>query len=45
MLKIGTVGPTFPPIERIPETAESVEGRGYASLWFPDHLMGWYPAD
>ncbi len=43
MLKIGTVGPTFPPIERIPEQAKRLEERGYDSIWFPDHLMGWYP--
>ncbi|MEM2133719.1 MAG: LLM class flavin-dependent oxidoreductase [Candidatus Jordarchaeaceae archaeon] len=43
MLKFGTVGPTFPPIERIPEQAKRLEERGYDSIWFPDHLMGWYP--
>lgn len=43
MLKIGTVGPTFPPIERIPEQAKRLEESGYDSIWFPDHLMGWYP--
>jgi len=43
MLKFGTVGPTFPPIDRIPQTAKRLEERGYDSIWFPDHLMGWYP--
>ncbi|MFB0562336.1 MAG: LLM class flavin-dependent oxidoreductase [Candidatus Lokiarchaeia archaeon] len=43
MLKFGTVGPTFPPINRIPEQAKRLEERGYDSIWFPDHLMGWYP--
>ncbi|WXG39585.1 MAG: LLM class flavin-dependent oxidoreductase [Candidatus Freyarchaeum deiterrae] len=43
MLKIGTVGPTFPPIERIPRQAKRLEELGYDSIWFPDHLMGWYP--
>ncbi len=43
MLKFGTVGPTFPPIEQIPQRAKRVQGSGYDSIWFPDHLMGWHP--
>ncbi len=43
MLKIGVVGPTFPPIEGIAEVAKSIEEKGYDSIWFPDHLMGWFP--
>jgi phthiodiolone/phenolphthiodiolone dimycocerosates ketoreductase len=43
MLKIGTVGPTFPPVERIAEQARRLEESGYDSIWFADHLMGWYP--
>jgi phthiodiolone/phenolphthiodiolone dimycocerosates ketoreductase len=43
MLKIGVVGTTFPPIEGIARVARSVEEKGYDSLWFPDHLMGWFP--
>ncbi|MFX1512987.1 MAG: LLM class flavin-dependent oxidoreductase [Promethearchaeota archaeon] len=43
MLKFGTVGPTFPPIERIPEMAKRLQNSGYDSIWFPDHLMGWHP--
>jgi phthiodiolone/phenolphthiodiolone dimycocerosates ketoreductase len=43
MLKIGVVGPTFPPIEGIVRVAESIEEKGYDSIWFPDHLMGWFP--
>lgn len=43
MLKIGVVGPTFPPIESIAMVARSVEEKGYDSIWFPDHLMGWFP--
>lgn len=43
MLKIGVVGPTFPPIEGITRVAKSIEEKGYDSIWFPDHLMGWFP--
>ncbi len=43
MLKIGVVGPTFPPIEGIARVARSIEEKGYDSMWFPDHLMGWFP--
>jgi phthiodiolone/phenolphthiodiolone dimycocerosates ketoreductase len=43
MLKIGIVGPTFPPIESIARVARSIEDKGYDSIWFPDHLMNWFP--
>ena len=43
MLKIGVVGPTFPPIDSITRITRSIEDKGYDSLWFPDHLMGWFP--
>lgn len=42
-LKIGTLGPTFPPAESISKQAGKNERRGYDSIWFPDHLMGWWP--
>ena len=43
MLRIGVLGPTFPPIELIADVARSLEEKGYDSIWFPDHLMGWFP--
>jgi len=43
MLRIGVVGPTFPPIENLARVARRVEEKGYDSIWFPDHLMGWFP--
>jgi phthiodiolone/phenolphthiodiolone dimycocerosates ketoreductase len=42
-MKFGTIAPTFPPIEEIQKRAKRLEEKGYDSLWFPDHLMGWYP--
>jgi phthiodiolone/phenolphthiodiolone dimycocerosates ketoreductase len=43
MLRIGVVGPTSPPVESIARVARSIEEKGYDSIWFPDHLMGWFP--
>jgi phthiodiolone/phenolphthiodiolone dimycocerosates ketoreductase len=42
-MQFGTVAPTFPPIEEARKTAKRLEEKGYSSLWFADHLMGWYP--
>lgn len=42
-MQFGTVAPTFPPIEEARKTARRLEEKGYSSLWFADHLMGWYP--
>ncbi len=44
-MEFGTVAPTFPPITEISNTARRLEEKGYAALWFADHLMGWYPHD
>jgi len=44
-MEFGTVAPTFPPIEEVRKTAKRLEEKGYAALWFADHLMGWYPHD
>ena len=43
MLRIGVVGPAFPPIGNIARVAGRIEEKGYDSIWFPDHLMGWFP--
>ncbi|AGK61725.1 Coenzyme F420-dependent N5,N10-methylene tetrahydromethanopterin reductase-related flavin-dependent oxidoreductase [Archaeoglobus sulfaticallidus PM70-1] len=44
-MRFGTVAPTFPPISEVSKTAKRLEEKGYSSLWFADHLMGWYPHD
>jgi phthiodiolone/phenolphthiodiolone dimycocerosates ketoreductase len=42
-LSIGTAGTIYPPLERITKNARRAEEKGYASIWWPDHLMGWHP--
>lgn len=42
-LKIGTVGPTFPPVRNVIKQARRNEEKNFDSIWFPDHLMGMYP--
>ena len=44
-MEFGTVAPTFPPISEAAKVAKRLEEKGYAALWFADHLMGWYPHD
>ncbi len=40
---IGTAGTIYPPAEKIAKNARRAEEKGYASIWWPDHLMGWHP--
>src|SRR5579875_2904356 len=42
-LNIGVIGPSFPPLENIARVAMRLEEKGYDSIWFADHLMGWFP--
>lgn len=44
-MDVGTGGNILPPVEGLLRTAQSAERRGYASLWWPDHLMGWHPQE
>ncbi|MET1124646.1 MAG: LLM class flavin-dependent oxidoreductase [Archaeoglobaceae archaeon] len=44
-MEFGSVAPTFPPISEAAKVAKRLEEKGYAALWFADHLMGWYPHD
>lgn len=43
MLAVGTNGGITPPIEGVLKSAKRAESRGYDSLWWPDHLMGFHP--
>lgn len=40
---IGVPGTIMPPVEGILRTARRNEEKGFDSIWWPDHLMGWYP--
>lgn len=41
--KLGAAGTVYPPLERLLANARRAEERGFASIWWPDHLMGWHP--
>ncbi|MFN2609823.1 MAG: LLM class flavin-dependent oxidoreductase [Actinomycetota bacterium] len=42
-IKIGLSANPIPPLELTIGTAVNNEADGYDSLWYPDHLMGWFP--
>lgn len=42
-MKIGIGGSIVPPIEGVLKAAKRSEAKGYDSIWWPDHWMGWHP--
>ena len=42
-LKVGTMLNPVPPLELSVALGVQAEASGYDSVWFPDHLMGWFP--
>ena len=40
---VGTTVNPVPPLELSVGQAVQAEASGYDSVWFPDHLMGWFP--
>jgi phthiodiolone/phenolphthiodiolone dimycocerosates ketoreductase len=42
-IKVGTMVNAVPPLEIPVALAVQAEASGYDSVWFPDHLMGWFP--
>jgi len=42
-IKVGTQGPTAPPMDGVIRVVKSIEEAGYESVWWPDHWMGWVP--
>jgi phthiodiolone/phenolphthiodiolone dimycocerosates ketoreductase len=42
-MKAGASGTIMPPVEGVLRNAQRIEGKGYDSIWWPDHLMGWFP--
>lgn len=43
MVAIGTNASITPPVDGLIRSAVRAEERGYDSLWWPDHLMGFHP--
>jgi phthiodiolone/phenolphthiodiolone dimycocerosates ketoreductase len=42
-VKVGAAGNLLPDPTALLKQAQRAEAAGYDSLWWPDHLMGWYP--
>jgi phthiodiolone/phenolphthiodiolone dimycocerosates ketoreductase len=42
-IAVGAPGIVVPPVEAVAYTAKRNEDKGYDSVWYPDHLMGWHP--
>jgi phthiodiolone/phenolphthiodiolone dimycocerosates ketoreductase len=43
IVSIGSPGVTIPPMDNVISQAVRNEEKGYDSIWWPDHLMGWIP--
>lgn len=43
-LKVGVAVNPIPPLELTVAQAAQAEADGFDSVWFPDHLMGWFPS-
>lgn len=41
-IRLGVGAPINPPVEGVIRAAQRSEAKGYDSLWWPDHLMGWH---
>lgn len=42
-IKVGLQSQAIPPIELTVASAVAAEADGFDSIWYPDHLMGWFP--
>ena len=42
-MKVGLQSNPIPPIELTVGQAVAAEASGFDSIWYPDHLMGWFP--
>lgn len=42
-VEVGVSGGIVPPTDPLFKVARRNEEKGFASLWWPDHLMGWHP--
>lgn len=42
-MKVGLSQNPNPPVDLVVSGVKDMEEAGYDSVWFPDHLMGWFP--
>lgn len=42
-IQLGVPGGIMPPFDKVIQQAQRAEARGYDSIWWPCHLMGWHP--
>lgn len=42
-IKVGLQSQAIPPVELTVANAVTAEADGFDSVWYPDHLMGWFP--
>lgn len=42
-IQLGVPGGIMPPFEKVIQQAQRAEAKGYDSIWWPCHLMGWHP--
>ena len=42
-MRLGAAGTIMPPVEGVLKNARRLEDKGYDSIWWPDHWMGWFP--
>ena len=42
-IELGVPGQIMPPADRAVDNAKRAEAKGYHSVWWPCHLMGWHP--
>lgn len=45
MIEVGTNGTIAPPIDGVIRGAKRAETKGYDSMWWPDHLMGFHDTE
>lgn len=42
-IQLGVPGGIMPPFDKVIQQAQRAEAKGYDSVWWPCHLMGWHP--
>lgn len=42
-IELGMPGQIMPPVDRVVENLRRNEADGFDAVWWPDHLMGWFP--